>query len=534
MNSSIGRLLRSALLAAFSIHFATAGYAQVAPARGGILVAALAPTEPVSLAITSDTAGPTVIVSTKIFDGLIEIGAKGQPLPGLATSWTVSEDGKRVTFNLRDGVRWHDGKPFTSADVKFSFDEIWTKISPRGRSSFASVTSVEAPDPLTVIFNLSNPSPVIFSVLNAGESQILPKHLYEGTEIARNPYNLKPVGTGPFRFKEWVRGDRIVLERNDDYWDAPRPYLDGIVFRVIPDIAARAAAFETGAAQYGALSPVSLSDLERVKANPDLAIDTGGYEWLGPRLGLEFNLRSPILQKLDVRHAIARAIDLPALARIVNRGMSKPATGLISSSQSQFYEPDTVRYPFDPKAAEFLLDQAGLPRKDDGTRFRLKLDWLPFGETYMRYGEFVRQSLKRVGIEVELRGQDLPRFFKQVYSDNDFDLSICLLNSFGDPQVGTTRLVWSKTILKGVPWTNASGYSNPETDQIIEGIQKSSDPSKRLQLIRDLQKKVQIDLPILILQEPLIFTVYAKRLHGVKTVGDGPYESLKNAWLAAR
>ncbi len=115
--------LTAAVLAVAPVHAQEA--AQDKPVRGGVLVAAIAPTEPVSLAITSDTAGPTVIVSTKIFDGLIEIGAKGEPEPALATGWTVSADGKEVTFKLRDGVRWHDGAPFTSADVKFSFDEIF-------------------------------------------------------------------------------------------------------------------------------------------------------------------------------------------------------------------------------------------------------------------------------------------------------------------------------------------------------------------------------------------------------------------------
>lgn len=511
----------------------TAGLrAEDMPVRGGILVAAISPTEPVSLAITSDTAGPTVIVSTKIFDGLIEIGPKGEPLPALATSWTITPDGKEVTFKLRDGVKWHDGKQFTSADVKFSFDEIWTKVAPRGRSSFASVKSVDAPDPLTVIFHLNNASPVIFSVLNAGESQILPKHLYEGTDIARNPYNLKPVGTGPFRFKEWVRGDRIVLERNTDYWQPNKPYLDGIVFRIIPDIATRAAAFETGEVQYGALSPVSLSDLERLKENPNLKVEFGGYEWLSPRVGMEFNLRRPVLQNVLVRRAIAHAIDLPALVRVVTRNTAKPATGLISSTQPQYQSPDIPRYAFDIKRAEQLLDEAGYPRKDDGTRFALKLDWLPFSDTFMRFGEFVRQSLKRVGIEVELRGQDLPRYFKQVYTDNDFDLSITNMMSFGDPQIGTTRLVWSKTIIKGVPWTNASGYSDPEADKIIAAIHQESDQGKRIEEIKQLQRKVQSDLPLLILVESRIFTLSSKRLHGLKTTPDGSYESLGDAWLS--
>lgn len=511
---------------------ATALRADETPVRGGILVAAISPTEPVQLAITTDTAGPTVIVSTKIFDGLIELGPQGEPLPALATSWIVERDGKEVTFKLRDGVKWHDGRPFTSADVKFSFDEIWKKVSPRGRSSFANVESVETPDRLTAVFKLSHPSPVIFKVLNAGESQVLPKHLYEGTDIGRNPYNQKPVGTGPFRFKEWVRGDRIVLERNPDYWQPNRPYLDGIVFRIIPDIAARAASFETGEVQYAALSPVSVSDLERIRNNPSLHVEFGGYEWLSPRIGMEFNLRRTVLQNVKVRRAIAHAIDRAALARVVTRNTAKPAIGLFAASQSQYYTPETPSYPFDPKLADKLLDDAGYPRRDDGTRFALKLDWLPFSDAFMRYGEFVRQSLKKVGIDVELRGQDLPRFFKQIYTDNDFDLSITNMMSFGDPQIGTTRLFWSKTIIKGTPWTNASGYSNADTDRLIEAIHQEGNTGQRTKLIQQFQNRVQSELPLLILTESNIFTLSSKRLRGLKTTPDGSYESLKDAWLA--
>ncbi|MGM4923072.1 ABC transporter substrate-binding protein [Tardiphaga sp. 804_B3_N1_9] len=506
--------------------------AEEQPRRGGILVAVIAPTEPISLTVTSDTAGPTVIASTKIFDGLIEIGPDGQPRPSLAKSWAISSDGKEVVFKLREGVRWHDGALFTASDVKFSFDEIWKKLAPRGKSSFANVYAVEAPDALTAVFKLSHPSPVIFSVLNAGESQILPRHLYEGTDIVRNPHNQRPVGTGPFRFKEWLRGDRIVLERNPDYWDAGKPYLDGVVFRVIPDIATRAAGFETGDIQYGSLSPISASDLERLQNNPGLVINFQGYEWLGPRIGMEFNLRRPVLSNVLVRRAIAHAIDLKALSRVVLRNQAKPGSGLISSSQPQFAAPDVKPYEFDPKLAERLLDEAGFPRKDDGTRFGLKLDWLPFNESFMRQGEFVRQSLKRVGINVELRGQDLPTFFKQVYTDNDFDLSIAMLMSFGDPQIGTTRLVWSKTIQRGIPWTNASGYSDPAADKLVVSIHQEADTSKRAEFVRELQRKVQADVPLIILAEPKMFTVHSKRLHGILTTPDGSYESLKDAWLA--
>ena len=135
------------------------------------------------------------------------------PKPALAASWKISPDGKTYTFNLRRGVTWHDGKPFTSADVKFSAEEAWKKLHPRGKATFAKVTSVLTPDPHTVVFNLSEPAPMMMSALNAYESQIIPKHIYEGRDISTNPACNAPIGTGPFVFKEWKKGEFIKLAR---------------------------------------------------------------------------------------------------------------------------------------------------------------------------------------------------------------------------------------------------------------------------------------------------------------------------------
>ncbi|KAF1067384.1 ABC transporter substrate-binding protein [Variovorax sp.] len=502
------------------------------PVRGGTLVVVSQPGEPAVLTAAFNQQGAVAAISTKIFDGLLHFGENWKLEPELATSWETSKDGKEIRFKLRPGVKWHDGKPFTSADVKFSFEEVWLKVHPRGRSTFAAVEAVETPDALTVVFRLRNPSGVILSALNSGESQIVPRHLYEGTDIVRNPWNAKPVGTGPFRFKEWVRGDRIVLERNPDYWDAGKPYLDQLVYRIIPDATARYAAFETGAIQYGVLSPISINDLERAQKNKSLRVEFKGYEWLASSNVLEFNVRKPPFNDVRVRRAVAHAIDLQAMSKVTTRGVGKPGTSPVLSTQTRFYTPDLPLYPFDPKQAERLLDEAGLPRKPDGTRFAVTLDWLPFGENYQRYGEFVKQSLRRVGIDVTLRGQDLPQFMRRVYSQNDFDLIVTHRAGFGDPQIGTDRLFWSKTILKDVPWSNGSGYSNPAMDGLIEAAHEAPTEERRIELYRKIQRQAQTDLPNFTLLENRMYTIASARLHGLGTGVDAAYDSLKNAWLA--
>lgn len=501
------------------------------PVRGGTLVVVSNPGEPAVLTAAFNQQGAVAVISTKIFDGLVHFGNDFELEPELATSWEVSKDGKEIRFKLRPNVKWHDGQPFTSDDVKFTFDEVWMKIHPRSRSTFAAVQSVETPDPLTVVFKLRNPSGVILSALNSGESQILPRHLYKGTDIVRNPHNSKPVGTGPFRFKEWVRGDRIVLERNPDYWDPGKPYLDQIVYRIIPDATARYAAFETGAVQYGVLAPITVNDLERAQKNQKLNVDFHGYDWLASSIVLEFNVRKPPFDDVRVRRAVAHAIDLQAMSKVTTRGIGKPGSSPVLSTQTRFFTSDLPRYAFDVKEADRLLDEAGVRRRADGTRFAITLDWLPFGENFLRYGEFVKQSLRRVGIDVTLRSQDLPQFMRRVYTQNDFDLIVTHRAGFGDPQIGTDRLFWSKTILKDVPWSNGSGYSNPAMDGLIEAAHEAPTEERRIELYKKVQRQAQTDIPNFTLLENRMYTVSSKRLRGLGTGSDASYDSLKNAWL---
>lgn len=503
------------------------------PVRGGTLVAVSNPGEPNVLTTGVGQAGAVLAVSSKIFDGLLRYGENFALEPELATAWVTSADGKEIRFTLRPNVRWHDGAPFTSADVKFSFEQVWMKVHPRARATFAAVEAVETPDPLTVVFKLRNPSGVILSALNSTESTVLPKHLYEGTDILTNPYNVKPVGTGPFRFVEWVRGERIVLERNPDYWDTGKPYLDRVIYRMIPDATARYAAFESGAVHLGVHSPISINDLARAEKNPALRVEFRGYEWLGSSIVGEFNVRRPPFDDVRVRQAVVHAIDLQAFSRVTMRGIGKPGTSPVLSSQTKFFvESGLASYPFDRAKAEALLDEAGYPRKADGKRLEITLDWLPFGESFQRFGEFLKQSLKAVGIEATLRSQDLPQFFRRVYSLNDFDFIVTHHSGFADPQIGLDRVFWSKAILKDVPWSNGSGYASPAMDRLIEAAHIAATEDQRVALYKQVQAQAQLDVPRFTLAENRQYTIVSARVRDLDTGVIGIYDSLKNTWLA--
>jgi len=518
-----------AAIAAIAMSLSTAAIAQT-PKRGGTVVAVIQP-EPVVLTAAINTAAPTGTVTGNIFDGLVDYDLELNPKPALAERWEVAPDGLTITFHLRKGVTWHDGKPFTSADVKWTLENVWKKIHPRNQATFAKVTQVDTPDDHTVILRLSEPSLAILSSVNSNGAQLLPKHLYEGTDVLTNPWNNKPIGTGPFVFKEWSKGNHIVLERNPNYWDPDKPYLDRIIFKVIPDAAARAAAFEKGEVHYGVLSPVPLKDAERLSKLKNVVVDTRGYEWISPWLFLDLNVENKYLKDVRVRRAIAHAIDPGVISKVVWYGFGKPAISPVPSSLTAFHDTTVPRYPTDLKKAEALLDEAGFKRDASGTRFTLFHDYIPYGDDYKRTGEYLKQALKRVGIEVTVRNQDTAAFTKRVYGDRDFDTSITWFAAFSDPQVGVTRAYWSGSIGKNTPWTNGSGYRNPEIDALISRAQGEADQNKRIALFKQFQQTVLTDLPSVPLIELRFFTVHAANLKNAITRGDQVYGSLREAWF---
>ncbi|MFG1396083.1 ABC transporter substrate-binding protein [Roseixanthobacter pseudopolyaromaticivorans] len=518
------------VLAAACFSLVAAGAQAEEPHKGGTLTAIIQP-EPVILTAALNTAAPTGVVSGNIFDGLVDYDANLNPVPALAESWETSADGLTFTLHLRKGVQWHDGKPFTAADVKWTLEEVWQKIHPRNQAIFGKVTSVDTPDDSTVVLHLSQPSVAILSSLNSNGAQVLPKHLYEGTDLLNNPYNNKPVGTGPFVFKEWSRGNYIVLERNPNYWDKTKPYLDKVIFKVIPDAAARAAALEKGEVQYGVLSPVPLKDAERLSKLPSLRVTTQGYEWLSPFLFADFNVDRANIKDVKVRQALAHAIDRKTIANVVWFGFAKPAVSPVPSTLTAFHDAGGIAYDFDPKKAEALLDEAGYKRGADGVRFTLDIDYIPYGDDFKRTAEYLKQALKRVGVEANVRSQDTAAYTKRVYGDRDFDIAITWFAAFSDPQVGVNRAYWSGPIGKNIPWTNGSGYRNAKVDALIAAVQGEADPQKRIQEFKDLQKIVLTDLPTLPLVELKFFTVEAANLKHPTPRGDQVYGSFRDFWF---
>lgn len=487
------------------------------PAQGGVLTINLG-SEPTALLSATNT-GSAISIGPKIVEGLLTYDLDFNPLPQLATEWTVSDDGLNYTFKLREGVKWHDGKDFTADDAAFSILTA-KEVHPRGRGTYANVTAANVLGSHEFEIVLSKPAPYLLKALAALETPILPKHLFEGTAVPENPVLNAPVGTGPFIFKEWVRGSHVLLERNPNYWDAGKPHLDQIVFRFISDPAAAVAALESGEVLVS-IGVVPLTDLARLKQDPRFVFETRGNGYINSILRGLFNLDRKELQDVRVRQAIAHVIDKQFLVDTVFQGYAKVLTGPVNPAVAEFYTADVPTYALDEALANQLLDEAGYPRGADGTRFALFVDPMQAAGPHRQIAEYVAQQLSKIGIAPTIRTGDFGSFVKRVYTDREFDIAIEPMSNLFDPTVGIQRLYWSKNFKVGVPFSNGANYVSAETDRLLETAAFELDPAKRVELFGDFQREVVKDLPALDLVAPDSFTIFDKRVVNIVTTVDG-------------
>lgn len=507
--------------------------AQGGPKHGGTIRIIIEPEPPMLLAAVNPLTS-MIITSTKTNEGLLTYDFDLNPQPQLAVEWDVAADGKTYTFKLREGVKWHDGADFTSADVAYSLSSLKQNHT-RGRATFANVTDIETPDDHTVILRLSNPAPYMFFALAGSESPIIPKHVYEGTDLATNPAMSAPIGTGPFKFKEWSRGSHIVYERNPDYWDAPKPYLDQVILQFARDASARTIAIETGAVEVvsGTPVPVPLPDLVRLENMPNITVIDDGWQYVNSVGRIEFNLENEYFKDHKVRLAIAHAVDRETILNVACYGKGHIAYGPVSPELGRFAVPELADIvpQLDPAKSEALLDEAGLTRGSDGVRFRVNADFMPNGDIFRRTAEYLKQALEPIGIEVTVRAQDVASYVKRVYTDRDFDFAVQSLSNMYDPTVGVQRLYWSKNFRPGVPFTNGSGYNNPKVDELFEAAAIEADHEKRYQLFAEAQKIIVQDAPSITLFAQYGATITKNTVKDLIVTADGIMGNYASAYV---
>jgi peptide/nickel transport system substrate-binding protein len=499
----------------------------VGQTRGGTLNAILQP-EPPMLNIGVNQQTPTQTVAGKIFLSLLTYDFNLKPLPSLATSWDISSDSLTYTFHLAQNVKWHDGKPFSADDVVYTAMEFLPQTSPRAREIFGRCASITAPDPNTVVFKLKAPFGPFLNAFDIANLPVMPKHIYQGTDVVKNPANLKPIGTGPFKFQEWVRGSHIKLVRNDNYFRKPEPYLDAIVYQIVPDGASRALALEEGDVQLTQWTDVELFDARRLCADPKLTMTTRGYEYFAPIMWIDMNNRVAPMNDKRFRQAVMYAIDREFIRSKILYGFGRIATGPVNS-RTRFYEPNVKKYDFSPVKAAALLDEMGLKPDAGGVRARLSLVVAPYGEMVSRTCEFLRESLAKVGIAVTLQTTDAGGWAQRV-ANWDYQMTLTWLYQFGDPALGVTRSYVSSNIRK-ILFSNTEGYSNPQVDQLAEQAASTTDDAKRQALYSQMQKILVEDVPIAWLVELEFPTIFDKRLQNVVTTAIGVHESFDKVYF---
>ena len=441
------------------------------PANGDILVRGdIGDASNLIPILASDSASHTV--AGLIYNGLVKYDKNMTIVGDLAESWEISSDGLVITFKLRKGVRWHDGKPFTAADVLYTYRVTIDPKTPTAYGGdFLKVRKAEILDDHT--FRVTYDKPFAPALISWGAS-ILPRHLLEGKDITKSPLARHPVGTGPYRFSEWVAGQKIVLVANDDYFEG-RPYIDGRITRIIPDTATMFLELRARNIDMMGLTPLQYTrqtDNNLFRRNFDkYSYLAFAYTYLG------YNLKNPLFADKRVRQAISYAINKEEIVSGVLLGLGKPATGPFKPGT--WPHNDRVKiYNYDPAKARNLLAEAGWVDSDqdgildrEGKLFAFEILTNQGNETRQKCAEIIQRQLAEVGIRVKIRIVEWSAFVTDFINKRRFEAVILGWTIPPDPDAYD---VWHSS--KTAPHElNFVSYSNPEADALIKAIPTMTD-----------------------------------------------------------
>jgi peptide/nickel transport system substrate-binding protein len=446
-----------------------------------------------------------------LFSGLVERDARMNIHGDLAETWE-SPDALTYVFHLRRGVQFHDGRPLTSADVKFTFDSILSNaISTPKRSSFRMVKQIDAPDPATVIFHLSEPYASFLWNLARPAMGIVPQGA--GVDFAAHP-----IGSGPFRFISATQDEDVALARNPNYFRTP-PLIDAVRFRVVPDAVVRALELRKGTAdiEVNSLTSDMVSVLHK-NGELDVSEQPGtNYSYIA------VNFDDAALAHREVRQALACATDRATIVRYLLRGQARVADDVLPPN-SWAFEPNVDRYDYDPARAEQLLDGAGYPRRADlgGMRLHLVLK-TSTDEAARSLGAVLQEQWRRVGVDLELRSLELATlfaditrgsfqlyYFRWVGGNDDPDIFEFIFSSHRMPPDGANR----------------GHYRNPRLDALVDQARVEPDLGRRRQLFAEVQRIVAEDLPYLNLWYMDNVSVHRRRVGGIALTPAGDYDFL--------
>ncbi len=497
------------------------------PKKGGSFVVALDADAPNLNPMTSQVL-QTFYTTNQIYDTLVKYDKDFNPVPWLARSWKISPDGKTFEFELATGVKWHDGEPFTSADIAYTFQEAGPKYSNTYTLVMKDLESIDASDPNKVIFHFSQPVGALMAYLGDPNFNILPRHIYSGTDPRTNPANSKPVGTGPFMFKEWVRGDHLTLTRNPNYWQPNLPYLDEVVFRPIPNPAAAVSALQQGDVSF-VLTQIQPVDAQRLKSVKGLT--TTSPSVLARTLDIWPNLRSGPLSNLKVRQAINLAVDRPRMVQDIAFNQTKTARGPIGS-KSPYFDGSLPELKRDVHKANQLLDEAGFPKASGGNRFALKLRVVSSQDQFVKTSQIVKENLADVGIDVTIIAAETTTTLDAIFKRWDFDLAVYSMPLGPEPSLQLPA--WLGTVgINHAYFSNAEGYSNTTVDDLTSQARRTVDRNTRMGLYKKIQEQIMSDLPLIPLWEPIFISGYRDEFANPFLAPDDRYISWAQTWKGA-
>lgn len=526
----ISTRVRAALLATAIVFGPSGASAQQAsePVKGGhIKVAIFA--EPTTLMPLSQDIN-VQIIAAQLYPSLLKFDSKITPKPYLAKAWRVSDDGLTYEFDLVETAKWSDGKPITSSDVKFSFEEMILKFQPAGRSNFGVIESIDDTKPSTVVFKLKRSYAPFLSLLNSLYAPIVPKHVYEGTDPMKNENSLTAAVTGgPFKVKEWVKGDHLTVVRNQDAFDGPN--LDEVTFRFISDASARMLALKTGAIDYLPPSAMPYSSLAMLEGDENIKLQPIGDEAAAKVLTIGFNLRRAPFDNVKVRQAISHAINNEFIAEAVSFKHEKAAVGPLNSN-SWAWDSSLKGYKFDPELAKKMLDEAGLPVKTDGFRFAMTVNTRPSVAVFHKANEIVVQNLRAIGINASLRPLESAPYTASTYIESDFDVSsVAWISAF---DANNLAPLYACENIRPAPYSNFMGYCNKQVDELFAKGAAESDHAKRKAAYVEMQQRIIDDAPAI---WPMNWSDWSASRTRVQGLPAGPWDGrdpMDDLWVEAK
>ncbi len=448
-----------------------------------------------------------------LFDSLVRRDDHFNLQPALADRWEIP-DPLTYIFHLHHGVRFHNGQPLTSRDVKWTFDSLLTgKIRSSKASTYKWVDHIDAPDDYTVIFHLKEPFASLLWNLSDGAIGIVP---YGSGE----DFNRNPIGSGPFRFVSAQQDREVLVERNPDYWGTPAK-LERIQFKVIPDSTTRALELRKRSADI-AINSLTADTVLTLKKDPELTVMQAPgtiYAYLA------MNLRDPILKDVRVRHAIAYAINVEPIIHYIWRDQAQPAYSVLPP-QHWAYDPNVEKYPHNTALARQILDQAGY-KPVNGVRFHVTMK-TSTEETTRLLAAVLQQQLREVGIALDIRTFEFATFFADVSKGAYQIHSLRWIGGNQDPDI-------FEDIFDSSSFPphrhNRTYYSNPRVDALIREGRTTLDQEKRKAIYFEIQQIVAEDLPYINLWNFDNVLVHTNRVHGIELNPAGNYDFLRTAYL---